>query len=70
MDQELEAIRLNINVKMAQDEYGPQFVATCEELGCVTGRTLLELRANLQQAINEYRGDTPEEQYVVLMAFA
>jgi hypothetical protein len=68
MDSSGVTTRINIRVKMEKDDCGPLFVAVCDELERVTGRTLLELRANLEQALQAQRA--ADEQYVVLMAFA
>jgi predicted RNase H-like HicB family nuclease len=47
-----DTLRVTVIYSTEDDEYGPMYVATCDEIGLVTdGHTFEELQANLQEAL-------------------
>ena len=54
-----DAIHVSVEYSTEDEEYGPVYVATCEEIAVVTdGKTLDELLANLREAISVHLQDT------------
>jgi predicted RNase H-like HicB family nuclease len=48
-----DTIRVNVEYSTEDEEYGPLYMATCEEISVITdGKTLDELLANLREAIS------------------
>lgn len=59
MSKPKDAIHVSVEYSTEDEEYGPVYVATCEEIAVVTdGKTLDELLANLREAISVHLQDT------------
>jgi predicted RNase H-like HicB family nuclease len=59
MNEIRDTIRVNVEYSTDDEEYGPVYVASCDELSLVTdGRTFEELLRNLREAIGVCLEDT------------
>jgi len=53
-----DKIHVNVEYSTEDEEYGPVYVATCEEIALVTdGRTFEELLVNLREAVSLHLED-------------
>jgi predicted RNase H-like HicB family nuclease len=53
-----DTIHVNVEYSTEDEEYGPVYVASCEEISVVTdGKTLDELLVNLREAISLHLED-------------